>query len=33
MSFDNFSFKNMNVILGIIELEGFAEGDDVISIE
>jgi len=31
--FKNFSFKNINVIFGIQEIEGFAEGDDVVSIE
>lgn len=31
--FKNFSFKNINVIFGINEIEGFAEGDDVVSIE
>lgn len=31
--FKNFSFKNVSVIWGIIELEGFAEGDDVVTIE
>lgn len=31
--FKNFSFKNLNVIFGINEIEGFAEGDDVVSIE
>lgn len=31
--FKNFSFKNLNVIFGIEELEGFAEGDDTVSIE
>ena len=31
--FKNFSFKNVNVIYGILELEGFAEGDDVVTIE
>jgi len=31
--FKNFSFKNVSVIFGITEIGGFAEGDDVISIE
>jgi hypothetical protein len=31
--FKNFSFKNINVIFGIDEIEGFAEGDDAVSIE
>lgn len=31
--FKNFSFKNVSVIFGIIEVEGFAEGDDVVNIE
>lgn len=31
--FKNFSFKNVNVIYGILELEGFGEGDDVVVIE
>ena len=30
--FKNFSFKNVNVIWGIIEIEGYSEGDDVVSI-
>jgi len=29
--FKNFSFKNVNVIFGILELKGFADGDDVVS--
>lgn len=31
--FDNYSFSNVNVIFGILELEGYAEGDDVVTIE
>lgn len=31
--FGNFSFTNVNVIFGIIELTGFADGDDVVTIE
>jgi len=31
--FKNFSFKNLNVIYGIDEIEGFADGDDVVTIE
>ena len=31
--FKNFSFKNLNVIYGILELEGYADGDDVVTIE
>ena len=31
--FKNYSFKNVNVIFGIEELEGFAEGDDVVVVE
>ena len=30
--FKNFSFKNVNVIWGIIEIEGYSEGDDAVSI-
>ncbi len=30
--FKNFSFKNVSVIAGILELEGFADADDVVSI-
>lgn len=33
MAFNNFNFKNVNVIFGIVELEGFAEGSDVVTIE
>lgn len=33
MAFTNYTFTNVNVIFGIIELEGFAEGDDVVRIE
>ena len=29
--FKNYSFSNVNAIFGILELEGFAEGDDVIG--
>lgn len=31
--FLNYSFTNVNVIFGILELKGFAEGDDVVTIE
>jgi hypothetical protein len=31
--FDNMSFKNVNVIFGILEIKGFYEGDDVVDIE
>lgn len=31
--FKNYSFTNANVIFGILELQGFAEGDDVVVIE
>lgn len=31
--FKNFSFTNVNAILGILELKGFMEGDDVVTIE
>jgi len=31
-AFKNYSFANVNVIFGIIELQGFAEGDDVVVI-
>ena len=30
--FQNFTFKNVSVIAGILELEGFADVDDVVSI-
>jgi len=30
--FKNYSFSNVNVIFGILELEGFAEGDDVVTV-
>jgi hypothetical protein len=30
--FKNMSFRNVSAIFGIIEIQGFAEGDDVISI-
>jgi hypothetical protein len=32
MAFGNYSFTNVNVIYGILELQGFAEGDDVVNI-
>ena len=32
-NFNNFTFKNVNVIFGVLELQGFGEGDDVIVIE
>jgi hypothetical protein len=31
--FNTFSFTNVNVIFGILELQGFADGDDVVTIE
>jgi len=31
--FKNFSFTNVNVIFGILELVGYAEGDDVVNLE
>ena len=31
--FKTFSFTNVNVIFGILELQGFADGDDVVNIE
>ena len=31
--FHAFSFKNVNVIWGIIQIEGYAEGDDAVTIE
>ena len=31
--FKTYSFSNVNVIFGIIELQGFAEGDDAVVIE
>lgn len=31
--FKTYSFSNVNVIFGILELQGFAEGDDVVVIE
>ena len=33
MAFGNYSFKNVNVIYGIDEIVGFAEGDDVVNID
>jgi hypothetical protein len=30
--FKIFSFSNVNVIFGILELQGFADGDDVVSV-
>ena len=30
--FNNYSFGNVNVIYGVLELEGFADGDDVVDI-
>ena len=32
MAFGNYSFKNVNAIFGITEIQGFAEGDDVVNI-
>ncbi|RLB85535.1 MAG: DUF3277 domain-containing protein [Deltaproteobacteria bacterium] len=31
--FKTFSFSNVNVIFGILEIQGFADGDDVVTIE
>jgi len=31
--FQNYSFSNVNVVFGINELKGFADGDDVVKIE
>ena len=31
--FKTFSFSNVNVIFGILELKGFGDGDDVVNIE
>ena len=31
--FRNYSFTNVSVIFGVIELKGFADGDDVVTIE
>ena len=31
--FNNYSFKNVNVIFGILELQGYADGDDVVKID
>jgi len=31
--FKNFSFSNVNVIFGILELQGFGDGDDVVTID
>jgi len=31
--FKNYSFSNVNVIFGILELQGFGDGDDVATIE
>lgn len=33
MAFRNFSFTNVNVIYGILELQEFGTGDDVVNIE
>jgi hypothetical protein len=32
MAFGNYSFTNVNVIFGILEIQGYAEGDDVVNI-
>lgn len=32
MAFGNYSFTNVNVIFGILEISGFAEGDDIVNI-
>lgn len=31
--FHNFTFKNVNVVYGVLELEGFGEGDDILVID
>lgn len=31
--FENYTFKNVNVIFGILELEGFGDGDDTVIVE
>jgi len=31
MAFDIYTFKDVNVIFGTLELEGFADGDDVVN--
>jgi len=31
--FGNYSFKNVNAVYGISEIQGFAEGDDVVNID
>ncbi len=31
--FANFTFKNVNIVFGILEIEGYGNGDDVVSIE
>jgi len=31
--FKTFSFSNVNVIFGILEIQGYAEGDDVVTID
>lgn len=31
--FKNYSFVNVNVIFGILELEGYGDGDDIVSID
>ena len=33
MALGTYSFKNVNAIFGVAELEGFADGDDVITVE
>ncbi len=33
MSFNKYTFKDVNVIYGTLILEGFAEGDDVVNVE
>ncbi len=33
MALGNYSFKNVNAVYGISEIQGFAEGDDVVNID
>ena len=33
MAFGNYSFKNVNAVFGIEEIQGFAQGDDVVNID
>lgn len=32
-TFNNYTFSNVNVIFGILELEGYADGDDVVDVD